>query len=60
MAPSSFTPTDPLEVLCDNATAAIRRYVARLHAEVADWQLGEYDSTPAHGYQRPTRRGWAQ
>jgi hypothetical protein len=51
------SPTDPLEVLCDNAVRAIRRHVAHLHAEVAVWEpkappayWTEPDPAPARGY----------
>lgn len=52
------SPTDPLEVLCDNAVAAIRRHVTQLHANVAAWTLPEPDPAPPYGYRRPTRTGW--
>lgn len=54
------SPTDPLEVLCDNAVAAIRRHVDRLHARIANWDLPDRDIAPPAGYQRPTRTGWAR
>lgn len=56
MLPTS--PTDPLEVLCENAVKAIRRHVAKLHAEVAAHQFRNWDDAPATGYTRPTRTGW--
>lgn len=49
------SPTDPLEVLCDNAVKAIRRHMAVVHARIAEWEPRPYDQAPAYGYQRPAR-----
>lgn len=56
MAPTLTSPTDPLEVLCDQAVASIRRHVTVVRSRLAEWDLPEWDSTPPHGTRRP--RPW--
>ena len=52
MAPVLTSPTDPLEVLCDQAVAAIRRHVTVVRARIAEWEPADLDDAPAHGHPR--------